>query len=281
MPEKQINRDWTLKEKRFPRKNDVVIDPAGEYGFVIKSKGDFLARNLWVENVDGILLWEDVPSEGFELCNHEHTRDFYLKYKEKKGWLRNEIYKLKDKDFPLLLIDMEYDLVNQEMVYVFRDLTSQDIKYVKTLNEAILEFVSEETRMLAKSAFIEDSSSSLRYKVNIALSDKGEEYHEQGWSVSGGSLSFGEFELANDEINRWAHRMKIRRIASVLSNEQITTKSEIAISESGELYIRDFTGNSGQPGVFNSKVAAALALTVIPKEIWRSALGYQHDTYML
>lgn len=281
MEEKQINRDWTIKEWRNPRKNDVVIDPMGEFGLVVRSKGDHIVRNLWIENLDGDITWEDVPPKDFSLCTQKQTREFYLKYKEKKGWHRGTVYTAAGKDYPLLLIDMEYDLMNQEMVYVFRDLCSPEKKFFKTLKESLLSFIPGDFQAASSVAFLEDSSSSLRYRIDLQLIDRGEEFHTNGWSVSGSSLSIAEQEQAQEEIDRWLGRMKIRRVASVLSKMPLATPAEVALSEQGELFVREATGNCGQPAVFNSKVAAGIALSTLSHDTWKKVLLSDVDNYML
>jgi hypothetical protein len=280
MEEKQINKDWTIKEWRNPRKNDVVIDPLGEFGLVVLSKGDHIIRNLWVENIDGDITWENVPPKDFTLCTQKQTREFYLKYKEKKGWHRGKIYTVVDKDYPLLLIDMEYDLYKQEMVYVFRDLSSPEKKFFKTLNESLLSFVEGDFQLAADAAFIEDDLCSLRYRIDLQLIDRGEAFHEKGWNVSGSSLLIAEQEQAQEEIDRWLARMKIRRVASVLSKMPMGIISEVALSEQGELYARESTGYCGQPAIFNSKVAAGIAIATLPAEVWKKALLSDIDNYM-
>lgn len=279
--EKHLNKDWTVKEWRNPRKNDVVLDTLGNFGLVVRTKGDMLMRNLWVESADGELIWEDASPKDFSLCTHQQTREFYLAYKEKKGWLRDRIYSVAGKDHPLLLIDMEYNLVNQEMVYVFRDLCATEKKFFKTLKESLVSFVEGDFHDAAIAAFIEDETSSLRYRIDLQLSDRGESYHEKGWSVSGSSFTVGEEEQAKEEIERWLAKMKIRRIASVLSKMPVTVEAEVAISEEGELYTREFTGYSGQPAIFNSKVSAGIAIAVLPAETWKKALLSDIDTYIV
>ena len=281
MQEKQINRDWTLKEWRNPRKNDVVQDSEGQLGIVVRTKGDphTIYRNIWVESIDGELIWEDANPKDFELCSHRQTRDFYLLYKERKGWKVGTVFTITGKDHPLLLVDMEYDLVNQEMVYVFKDLCSPTEKFFKTLKEHLISPIEGEFQDIASSAFIEDETSSLRYKLEVQLVDRGEKFHE-GWSVSGSSIFFGEEELAREEIERWVAKMKVRRIASVLSKITPASASHVVISDDGELYIREVEESCGQPAIFKSKVAAGIAIAVLSKETWLLALENNIDGYM-
>jgi hypothetical protein len=281
--EKQIKQDWTLREWRNPRKNDVVIDSLGQLGFVISTKSipNSIERNLWVENVDGEIVWENVSPKEFQLASHDQTRKFYLAYKERKGWKRGKVYCVANRDHPLLLVDMEYDLVNQEMVYVFKDLTSSEEKFLKTMKEELIEKIEGDSQEAAEAAFLEDESSSLRYAIDVNIIDRGESFHKVGWSVSGGALKFGEIELAMAEIQRWVSRMKIRRVASVLSKTSNSSYAEVSITESGNLFVRDFSGDSGQPAVFNSKISAGIAIATIPIETWRNALSNDIDTYMI
>ena len=52
---KQINRDWTLREDRTPRRKDVVIDSNDVFGVVVKTEGSFGERLLTIENINGDL----------------------------------------------------------------------------------------------------------------------------------------------------------------------------------------------------------------------------------
>jgi hypothetical protein len=279
-PEKQINKDWTIKEWRNPRKNDVVIDTQGEVGIVtVTHKTDGFERNLTIENIDGEVIYENVSPKSFSSCSHTQTREFFLQYKDKKGWKRGYVYKLVGKDVPLLLIDMEYSFINQEMLYVFKNLSSSEKQYFKTSNEKLLEHL-EVYQEIANSAFIEDDTCSLRYKAEFNLVDKGKGYHEK-WSVSGSAVHFGEIEVAQEEILRWVAKMKIRRLASVLSKMPKGIEAEIAITEDNEIYAKPFSHMIGQPAIFNSLVSAGIAINSLNVETWKLALQSDIDNYMM
>ena len=44
---------WREKEWKLPRKGEVVKDPDGNLGWVLRSEGTLTKRILWIENVKG------------------------------------------------------------------------------------------------------------------------------------------------------------------------------------------------------------------------------------
>lgn len=161
---KQINRDWTLREDRTPRKKDVVIDSNDVFGVVTKTTGSFGERLLWVENINGDEIYSGVQTDGFRIGNREQTTEFFLEYKKNKGWKNGRVYTVKDKDYPLQLIDMKYDLIKQDMLYVFRDLTSRVVKYVKTQDEDLVQSLPDEMYNISS----DDSSDVIQRIAKIA-----------------------------------------------------------------------------------------------------------------
>lgn len=277
MSSKQINRDWTLREERIPRRKDVVTDADGNLCIVVKSEGDFTGRLLWLEDVQGQEIYSCENFKNFRLANTQQTRDFYLSYKKNLGWIPGRIYTIKNKDYPLLLVSMDYDLVKQEMLYVFRDLNTSDSKFLKTLDESLLDKIPEWYHHIKQIAFSEDSSSLLVNHLKIELEERDPIINM--WSVSGSELSFSTRDEAEAEVAKWRDRLKIRRISSVLSMTEKKKSSMVAFGEEGFLFITDFEMNSGQPAVFNSRVDAAVALMSLGEATWMNALTISSDRY--
>lgn len=276
MDNKQINKDWTLREDRTPRKKDVVIDPNFLLGVVVNTEGEFNRKKLWVEDNHGNEIYSGEPSDLFKVANREQTVSFYLDYKKNTGWVKGRIYSVKGKDYPLCLVDMGYDLVKQEMLYVFRDLTSPTLKHFKTLNESLVDPIDSWYYEVASNFFSSDASI-LSHKIEISLHQI--EPQPSAWAVTGSAFAFPSQDVAESEIKKWIDRMKIRRAASALSLAPKTSLSGVAISEDGFLYVTDFDTVVGQPGFFNSKVAAAVALVALGEPTWINALQVDLDSY--
>jgi hypothetical protein len=276
MDNKQINKDWTLREDRTPRKKDVVIDTNFLLGVVTKSEGEFNKKKLWVEDIQGNEIYTAEPAEAFRVANRDQTVSFYMEYKNNTGWLKGRIYTVKGKDYPLQLVDLGYDLVKQEMLYVFRDLTSPTLKHFKTLDESLVDPIDSWYYETAANMFSGEGSV-LNHKVEIALRELSTE--PGAWTVAGSAFNFPSREVAENEIQKWIDRMKIRRAASVFSLAPKTSLSGVAISQDGFLYVTNFGDMSGQPGIFNSKVAAAVALVALGETVWANALQLDLDSY--
>jgi len=275
-----INKDWSLREWHTPRLNDILLDDDQNLCIVTRVEGTY-KKKIWVEDINGNTLYENVSADTFSLASFEQTYDFYIPYRKNKGWENGKVFTVKDKDYPLILQGMEYDRLRHKMLYVFLDINTPERKFFKTQKEDLIEFIPDYMYELAKSSFISDDTSSLRYKLQISIEDKGEEFHEDGWSVSGGALEFGEIEIALSEIEKLKNRKRIRRIASVLSKCDKRTISEISLNDDGEPYISAYTKNSGQPGLFNSRIAAAIAISILGSDILKNALSYDLDTYLI
>lgn len=231
---KQINRDWTLRGDRSPRRKDVVIDENGIIGVVIKSEGDLRRRKLWVNNVNNDQIYIGEPFGTFKICNREQTSDFFIEYKTNMGWIKNRIYKIRGKDYPLQLIDLKYDLIKQDMLYVFKDLTSPVVKYVKTHSESLVE--------------------------NIPLWLHEIEHYDSLPTL--------------DHEHRF--KFKLAELINILESTAKISPSMIAINiHDNTLYIVEVEHYCGQPAIFNSKIAAAVALSVFGEQAWLSILHSQ------
>lgn len=276
MDNKQINKDWTLREDRTPRKKDVVIDTNFLLGVVTKTEGEFGKKKLWVEDVQGNEIYTAEPAEGFRVANREQTVSFYADYKNNTGWIKGRIYTVKNKDYPLLLVDLGYDLMKQEMLYVFRDLTSPSLKHFKTLDESLVEPIDEWYYQAASNIFSSDSSIH-SHKIHISIEEVPVE--PSSWTVSGSAFSFPNRDIAESEIQKWIDRMKIRRAASVLGMAPSTSPACISISYDGFLFVADVKELVGQPAIFNSKVAAAVSLIALGEPVWANALQVEIDKY--
>jgi hypothetical protein len=256
----------------------VVIDAEGNLGVVVRTEGpNMLRRMLWVEDEGGEEVWRNEPPEHFRLANKDQTRRFYESYKKRKGWEVGRVYKVKDRDYPLLLHEFEFDLVNQAMLYVFRDLNTPEEKFLRTMNEDNVEFVPEWEREATLSAFVKDATSRLDHDLQLSIHR--DPTYAAGWSVSGKAFSFESKENAEAEMEKWANQLRIRRVASVLQTAEPGDKSQINMSPEGNLYIAKFEHTCGQPAVFVSRVAAAHALVFLGEEAWKSALKSEIDKY--
>lgn len=221
---KQINRDWTLREDRTPRRKDVVIDSNDVFGVVVKTEGSFGERLLTIENINGDEIYTGEPSDKFRIANRDQTSSFFLEYKTNKGWIRDRIYTVRDRDYPLQLIDLKYDLVKQDMLYVFRDLTSRVVKHVKTQDENLVQPLKDEL-----------------------------------------------YSVSSDETLDLVER--IRKIENDLKQTDYVSPTIIAINiQDNTLYVASLDHYAGQPAIFNSKNAAAVALQQIGESNWISIL---------
>jgi len=128
-----------------------------------------------------------------------------------------------------------------------------------------------------RGAFLLDSSSQNSHEIKITLEEK--PISENAWTVSGSAISFSSRDLAEMEIESWESRLKIRRVASVLSRSEKVKPSIVTSTEDGFLYVTDFKERSGQPAVFNSRVDAAVALITLGERTWMSALNTYLDEY--
>jgi hypothetical protein len=270
---KRFNKDWTIRERRSPRKNEVVIDPDGNFGVVTRTEGDIRKRFLWIDDRKGQECYTREDPDSFTLANAEQTRDFYFDYKRETGWRKGRILKLAGKDYPLQLVTMEYDLMHQEMLYVFKDFFSPD-KYFKTLNESIVEFLPSWEEDILDTCF-SDPQTRLSHEVEISIREN--PLFANGWNVSGRSFSFQSREHANVEIQRWIDSMRIRRVCSVLSKNAPGIKSQIVL-ENKNLCIREWKENVGQP-FFVSHCAAAQALVFLGEDAWNRYLSPTLDEY--
>lgn len=255
-----------------------MIDAEGNLGVVVRTEGpNMIRRMLWVEDEGGEEVWRNEPPEHFRLANKDQTRKFYEKYKRRKGWEIGNIYTVKDRDYPLLLHDFEFDLVNQSMLYVFRDLNEPHEKFLRTMNEETLSFVPEWEREATLSSFVQDATSRLDHELRLTVHRDAK--YASGWSVSGKALSFESKEKADTEIEKWANRLRIRRVASVLQKAEPGEMAQICLSSDDNLYIAKYETSCGQPAVFVSRVAAAHALVFLGEDIWKSALKNDIDKY--
>jgi hypothetical protein len=277
MDNKQINRDWTIREDRIPRRKDVVIDPEGNLGIVVKTSGDFSGRSLYVEDVKGQEVYSGEDSSHFRIANVDQTKKFYLSYKNNLGWIKNRIYTIREKDYPLQLVEMDYDLVKQEMFYVFRDLNVPEQKFLKTLNESLVEKIPEWYYETAAIFSSEDLNSSFACSIKIEIEET--ESNVEGWTVTGSELYFSSKILAEMEIKKWRDRLKIRRFASVFSMTEKRKEAIVSLGEDGFLFVSEFTNRNGQPAVFNSRVDAAVAMITIGEHAWVNVLNIEIDRY--
>jgi hypothetical protein len=172
---------------------------------------------------------------------------------------------------------MEYSMMKQTMLYVFRDLNVPELKYFQTFNEDLIEIAPQWMMDAVSSGFLHDRDSILSNEIKILLEEK--EVPDNAWTIAGNELLFPDRDTAEAEILKWKNRLKIRRAASVLSKAPKTKDAVIAIGEDGFLYVTDFLQNIGQPGVFNSRLAAAVALSILGDYTAMSALTYDIDTF--
>lgn len=243
----------------------------------MRTEGDLVRRMLWVEDAAGEEIHSREEPEQFRIANKDQTREFYVRYKQRQGWQIGKVYTLRDRDYPLLLIDFEFDLVSQSMLYVFCDLNDPTAKLLKTHNEEILEFVEKWEEEATLSSFVADETCRLDHEVTVSITR--DPAKAAGWSVSGRSFSFESSEKANREIQCWIDRMRVRRVASVLQTAKQGTPAQVTLSSEGNLYITSFEKLCGQPAIFVSRTAAALALVFLGEKTWKSALGTSLDSY--
>jgi len=274
----EINRDWTVKEERIPRIGDVVIDTNNSYGLIVSTTGEWLRKTLDIEDVNGMSMYTNEDCRAFKIADITATAKFYYTYKTNKGWIVNKVYNLKGKDYPLQLINMEFDKLKRKMIYVFKDLNAHEEKFLRTSRENLIEPVSGYLEEAVKCAFNRDYFSNLSHQIEISIREL--DVSKDCWSVAGQSFAFPDEYIAKKEIRKWIARMNVRRIASVLSNSEfVGSYFIVAVSNSGNLYITAKKDICGQPGVFNSRFAAGIALTGLDERIWKDALEDSIDFY--
>ena len=275
--QRRFNPDWSIREERLPRKNDVVIDTDSVIGVVVRTEGEFGHKRVWVEDRTGEEIHSGSHSKLFRIANRDTTVNFYSEYKINKGWTKGTVFNIKGRDYPLMLSHMEYSMMKQTMLYVFRDLNVPELKYFQTFNEDLIEIAPQWMMDAVSSGFLHDRDSILSNEIKILLEEK--EVPDNAWNIAGNELLFPDRDTAEAEILKWKNRLKIRRAASVLSKAPKTKDAVIAIGEDGFLYVTDFLQNIGQPGVFNSRLAAAVALSILGDYTVMSALTYDIDTF--
>jgi hypothetical protein len=277
MDNKQINRDWTLREERIPRRKDVVFDSAGNLCIVTKTEGEFSKRYIYAEDISGEEIYAREISSSFRIATVEQTKNFYLSYKKNLGWIKKRIYTVAGKDYPLQLVDMDYDLIKQEMFYVFKDLNVPEQKFLRTLNESLVEKLPDWQHESAQIFNRTEPDSAFTHLINVQIEEISPE--QNGWNVSGSEMSFTHRDLAEMEVRSWRSRLLAKRFAAVFSMSEKKCDAVVSMGEDGFLYVKEISDRIGQPAIFNSRVEAALAIVSLGEAVWADILNIELDKY--
>ena len=198
---KRLNSDWTIREDRIPRKNDVVFDHDSVICLVTESAGEFGRKTLKLEDVNGKLVHQSAPASSVRIANSEHTKKFFEDHSKNTGWIRNRIYNVSGADYPMQLVELTYDTVKQKVLYMFRDMNVPEVKYVKTHDRSLVEKIPDWLYECTEFPFSADDSSKLSNEILISIRENPR--NENSWSVAGSSFAFPSRESALAEIDRW------------------------------------------------------------------------------
>jgi hypothetical protein len=272
---------WREKEWKLPRKGEVVKDPDGNIGRVLRSEGTLTKRILWIEDVKGTEIHSGEPAEMFEKIENEIASEFHLKRYDLKGYKVGAICSYRhDKDIPLEILQMDWNFLRDKMTFCLKDLRNFNGTIMKTENDSILEVFNHNYPSLQN--IISDTESGLKYRINISVTEK----ETSGWTNTGSQWEFMNYDDVINEVESWKSRLYIRRVSSVLSSHwKISFPCwTIEATKKGEEFftrVKKVESSSGEPGFFETSMHASLALKMINPEIWAKSYIYSQDGPLL
>lgn len=268
---------WLQHEWRIPRKGEVVKDPDGNLGRVLRSEGTFTRRILWVLDVNGEEMYAGEPAEMFQLVDIHTESKFQIDRYNVQGYRIGAVCGFKKKsNTPLEIVQMDWNSVRYKMTFCLRNLREFDSQILKTENENLIPIFNENFPPIEGIFSTQDSG--LKYRIEVGLSEP----IRNGWTNSGSPWEFFTKEDAIAEMECWKSRLKIRRIASVLGADWkilFPCWTVEAKKIEGEIFTRVVMIDSfnGSPGYFKSALHAALALKMLTKEDWLNSLFSSQD----
>ena len=272
--------NWREPVWKLPRKGDVVKDHEGRIGLVLKIHGPLGGKKLWITDEKGTEIYSEEPSEYFQVVENSVAENFHKERYRIMGFRIGALCSFRDTDIPLEIVQMDWSFLRNRMIFCIKDLREYKGEIMKTDTLQNLNVFSHEYPPIEQIFSVHESGT--KYRIDISLVEK----EENGWSTCGSPWEFFDKESALQEIERWKDFLKIRRVASVLSSHwKIKFPCWIVEStnENGEFMTRVRKTNSatGSPGYFQTSLHAALAMKMLPPEVWYRAYNFSQDGPLL
>ena len=269
--------EWREKEWKLPRKGDVVKDPDGNLGRVLRSEGTLTKRNLWIVDVKGTEIYSGEPAEMFQVVDNSIASDFHEERYKLKGFKVGALCSYRqDSNIPLEILQVDWNFLRDKMVICLKDLREFDGQVMKTENDSNLEPFLQEYPPLEEIVSAENSG--LKWRIEVFLAEK----ENEEWVNCGSPWEFFKKEDALLEIEKWKARLLIRRVASVLSSHwkiSFPCWTVETIIQDGKILtrVKKIEASSGAPGYFETSMHASLAMKMISPEIWIKAYDFTQD----
>ena len=268
---------WREKEWKIPRKGEVVKDPDGNLGWVLRTEGTLTERYVWVEDVKGTEIYTKVPSEIFERMDNQVSSDFHKERYMLKGYKPGAICSFRgNTEVPLLIIQLDWSFLRDRMIFCLQDMREFDGEIMKTENDENLVLMEGEYPPLENIVRSENSGASYRLEVSLVEKTNG------GWETAGSPWEFFNKEDALSEVECWKSRLIIRRVSSVLSSSwknrfpcwtvEVQQKEDKILTR-----VRKVEAANGAPGYFETSLQAALASKIVPSDVWYKAFFFSQD----
>ena len=268
---------WREKEWKLPRKGEVVKDPDGNLGWVLRSEGTLTKRILWIENVKGTEIYSGEPSEMFECVENQIASDFHKERYSLKGFHVGALCSYRnDSDIPLEILQLDWSFLRDKMIFCLKDLRNFNGEVMKTENDQNLSVFNHDYPPIEN--ILSDSNNGMKYRLDVFLAEKTTE----GWTNTGSPWEFIKQEDAINEIDSWKSRLMIRRVSSVLSSHwkisfPCWTVEVTKIDEELFTRVKKVEASSGAPGYFQTALHAALASKMISLQTWSKAYLFSQD----
>lgn len=269
--------EWREPTWRIPRRGEIVKDREGLLGRVLKSEGTLDKRTLWVEDVKGTEIYSNEPAELFEAMDVETTGKFQTERYNLKGFKIGALCSYKgDTDVPLEILQMDWNALSDKMVICLRDLRLFEGAPMKTADDSLLQVF--DMNYPPVEAIFSDYVTGLKWRLEVSLTEK----LSEGWTNCGSPWEFITKEDALSEVDTWKARLKIRRVASVITGDWHVTFPcwvvEVKKEEDKILTrVSKIEASSGSPGYFQTSLHAAVAMKMIANETWNCAMGFSQD----
>lgn len=269
--------NWREKEWKLPRKGDVVKDPDGNLGRVLRSEGTLTKRNLWIVDVKGTEIYSGEPAEMFEVVENSTASDFHIERYHIKGFKVGALCSYKqDSGIPLEILQLDWNFLRDKMIICLRDLRDFDGPIMKTENDSNLEPFLQEYPPIEE--IVSSENTGLKWRLEVMLAEK----ENDGWSNNGSPWEFFNREDALKEVDKWKSRLLIRRVASVLSSHwkisfPCWTVEAIIADDKILTRVKRIEASSGAPGYFETSMHASLAMKMISPEHWLKAYDFTQD----
>jgi len=272
---------WQEKSWKIPRRGEVVRDPDGFLGLVIRSEGTLKQRNLWVTDIKGEEMASGEDATLFTLVSLEEAEEFHHKRLDFLGYRPGNICLFKkDTDAPLEIIAMKWNFIRYRMTFYLKDLKSFSEDPLVTENISNLSIPKWDFPPIE--TIFHTSDSGLKYRIEVKLLEK---LNPLGWTNTGSPWEFKVEEDAINEINNWKARLKIRRISSVINGDwkidlPSWTIEATRFNDRVLTRVKRVESFNGSPGYFRTGYHAAHAMKFLSPEEWLSALSFSQDSFL-